>query len=53
MALIKHLKKLTLTRFLWDFGKAKVSNVKFIITVVVVSKKPITFGSILLTEKKW
>ena len=31
--------------------KAKVNNVKFVINVVVVSKKPITFGSILLMEK--
>ena len=37
--------------FLWDFGKAKVNNVKFIITVVVVSKKSTTFGSILSAEK--
>ena len=24
--------------FLWDYGKAKFNNVKFIITVIVVSK---------------
>ena len=30
---------------------SKFNNAKFIITIVVVSKKPITFGSILSAEK--
>ena len=49
MALIKHL-KVGFNKFLCDFEKAKVNNSKFIITLVVVIKKPSTFGSILLME---
>ena len=43
MSVIKHLKKIGFNKFLWDFGKAKVNNAKFIIIVVVVAQKTYYF----------